>query len=268
MTMNGTAPVKAAIWARVSTTDQHTENQVHVLREWAQKRGFAVVAEFVTEDSAWGTNGAKGKEFDRQRRLLVRGAKQGDYQRVLIWALDRLSRRGIKDTIGVLEDLDDAGAVVCSHQEEWLETGDPRMRELIISVMAWMAQQESARRSERIRNGIARRRRDIEEGRIDGRIGGGKKGRKMPRVPLRANAAAGWEGEQGERRREALIARNKAGKSPAALQREALERQAAENITRLAPRKGQARPQAKPDRDKMLADITAAARAQEGENNA
>ena len=39
--MNGTStgPVKCAIWARVSTTDQHTENQLHVLREWAERRG-------------------------------------------------------------------------------------------------------------------------------------------------------------------------------------------------------------------------------------
>ena len=53
--MNGTStgPVKCAIWARVSTTDQHTENQLYVLREWAERRGYEVVREFIVEDSAW-----------------------------------------------------------------------------------------------------------------------------------------------------------------------------------------------------------------------
>jgi DNA invertase Pin-like site-specific DNA recombinase len=29
----GNGPRKAAIWARVSTDDQHTDNQLHVLRQ-------------------------------------------------------------------------------------------------------------------------------------------------------------------------------------------------------------------------------------------
>src|SRR5215469_318205 len=207
--MNDQAPVKAAIWARVSTTDQHTENQVHVLREWAAKRGFEVVTEFVTEDSAWKHGvGPKGKEFDWQRRLLVAGAKAGDYQRVLIWSLDRLSRRGIRDTIGVLEDLDDAGAVVCSHQQDWLETGDPRMRQLVISVMAWMAEMESAVRSERTKLGQERARR---EGKT---IGGSRPGRKQNKTGQRLVAKAGWEGETGEARKAGLIAKNIARGDP------------------------------------------------------
>jgi len=43
----------AAIWARVSGADQHTENQLATLRAWAERRGLDVTAEFITEDSAW-----------------------------------------------------------------------------------------------------------------------------------------------------------------------------------------------------------------------
>lgn len=188
--MNGTQPVKCALWARVSSTDgsQTTENQLFVLREWAARRGFEVAREFITEDSAWASgNGAKGKEFDRQRTELKAGAKRGEYSRVLIWSLDRLSRRGIKDTIGILDDLADAGAIVCSHQETWTETTDRRMQELIISVMSWMAEMESSRRSERIKAGMARAKREVAaeiaagrvpEKRVGGRVAGKKDRRK------------------------------------------------------------------------------------------
>ena len=44
---------KAAIWARVSTSDQHTGNQLDHLRKIAAAKGLEIAAEFVTEDSAW-----------------------------------------------------------------------------------------------------------------------------------------------------------------------------------------------------------------------
>jgi len=38
-------PQKAAIYARVSTPDQHVETQLYQLRELAARRGFEVVQE-------------------------------------------------------------------------------------------------------------------------------------------------------------------------------------------------------------------------------
>jgi putative DNA-invertase from lambdoid prophage Rac len=147
--------MKAAIWARVSTAEQTTAGQLAELRRWAAARGLDVAAEFVTEDSAWQT-GRKGAEFERQRDALVNGARLGQYQVVLVWALDRLSRKGILDTLGTLRQLYDVGADVWSHQEPWLLTTEPRMRELLISFMAWMAEQESARKSERVKLAMQR----------------------------------------------------------------------------------------------------------------
>ena len=145
-------PVRCAIWARVSTADQHTENQLAELREWAQARGLEVAAEFITEDSAWNTNGAKGKQFDKTRAALVDGAKAGQYTVVLVWAIDRLSRKGIEDTLATLRRLSDAGCTVWSRRESWAEDlKDPHMRELFISIAAWVAKMESDRRSERVR---------------------------------------------------------------------------------------------------------------------
>jgi DNA invertase Pin-like site-specific DNA recombinase len=149
---------RCAIWARVSTTDQHTENQLAQLRAWAQARGLEVTDEFVTEDSAWQSGNGKGEQFDKARKALIDGARLGKYGVVLVWAIDRLSRKGIEDTLAIMRRLYSCGADIWSHQEGWLETAEPHMRELLVSFMAWMAAQESARRSERIRAGLARRR--------------------------------------------------------------------------------------------------------------
>jgi DNA invertase Pin-like site-specific DNA recombinase len=178
----GTGPRTAAIWARVSTEEQHTENQLHVLRQWAADRGFTVTAEFITEDSAWSRNGGKGEEFDRQREALIRGAHLGQYKVVLIWALDRLSRRGYRDLDSLMGKLAADNCEVLSHQEEWITNTGP-FGELIRHMLALSSEQESSRRSERIKLGMARVQREIDADLAAGktptkRIGGRKPGSK------------------------------------------------------------------------------------------
>lgn len=180
-----------AIWARVSTTEQFSANQLAELRAWAEARGFAVAEEFVTEDSAWdGHNGAKGKQFDAARAALLEGARRGRYAVVLTWAIDRLSRKGIEDTLATMRRLSESGCTVWSRQESWTEDlKNPHMRELFLAISAWMAKMESDRRSERIKAGLARRK---AEGRSVGRQVGAVD--KKPRK--RSGYVARWERER------------------------------------------------------------------------
>jgi DNA invertase Pin-like site-specific DNA recombinase len=178
----GTGPRTAAIWARVSTEEQHTENQLHVLRQWAADRGFTVTAEFITEDSAWSRNGGKGEEFDRQREALIRGAHLGQYKVVLLWALDRLSRRGYPDLSAIMERLATYDCDVLSHQEEWLTNLGP-YGDIARHMLALQSEQASSRSSERIKLGMARVQREIDADLAAGkiptkRIGGRKPGSK------------------------------------------------------------------------------------------
>lgn len=53
-----------------------------------------------------------------------------------------------------------AGTAVWSLKEPWTETADPRMAELPAALYAWMAAEESRRRSERTRAGLGRRKRE------------------------------------------------------------------------------------------------------------
>lgn len=181
-----------AIWARVSTEDQHAANQLGVLRGWAANRGMTVTAEYVTEDSGWQQGNGKGREFDKARLAMEHDARLGRWDVLLVWAVDRLSRRGIEDTLGAMRQLYGYGLEVWSHQESWLVTSEPKMRELLVAFMAWLAEQESARRSERIKAGVARRK---AEGLPVGRQAGSKD--KKPRK--RSAYYAAWE-DGGARR--------------------------------------------------------------------
>ncbi|MGB2855707.1 MAG: recombinase family protein, partial [Dehalococcoidia bacterium] len=45
--------MKCCIYCRVSTSEQELENQLLVLTEWAEQRGFQVVKVYQEEESAW-----------------------------------------------------------------------------------------------------------------------------------------------------------------------------------------------------------------------
>lgn len=174
---------KCAIWRRVSTAEQDLENQ-GVLQKWAADRGLTIVREYAITDSAWSRNNGKGREFDAARADMLNRARMGEFQVVLIWATDRLSRRGIKDTIGTLEQFHDYGCDVWSNQEQWLTTvGDSW--QLVVSILAWMAQQESQRRSERMKASIATRKAAGKK------VGRGHAPDKKPRK--RSGYVATWE---------------------------------------------------------------------------
>jgi DNA invertase Pin-like site-specific DNA recombinase len=159
-----------AIWARVSTHDQETQNQLRELEEWAARRGFDVFTIYEAEASAF--NGEVRPLMDQA----MHDARLGRYEILLCWALDRISREGVEATLSLLRRFREQGVMVWSLKESWTETSDPRMAELLNSLFAWMAAEESRRRSERIRAGIERRK---AEGKPVGRQAGAKD--KKPR---------------------------------------------------------------------------------------
>jgi DNA invertase Pin-like site-specific DNA recombinase len=101
-------PSRCAIWARVSTEEQESGNQLPELRQWAARRGLAVAAEYVIDGaSAW-----KGEHRDQLAAALA-DARLGRYDVLLVWALDRMDREGVESTLGLLRRFHEAGAPVC-----------------------------------------------------------------------------------------------------------------------------------------------------------
>jgi DNA invertase Pin-like site-specific DNA recombinase len=140
---------RAALYVRVSTDEQTSKNQERELRVWAQRRGETVVK--VYRDDGVSGNHRDGKGL----KEMFEGAHRREFDIVLFWALDRLTRGGIQRTFEVLARIVHSGARYKSHQEEWL-SDDPDIAEYQIAALAWAAKQEHRRNSERTKAGMAR----------------------------------------------------------------------------------------------------------------
>lgn len=160
--------MKAAIYVRVSTSEQEAANQLPDLEGYAKRRRFEVVGVYSENETAW----KAGHQAELAR--LIEDARKGKFEVVLVWALDRLSREGALAILSLVDKLKRYGARVISYQESWTEApGD--LADILYAITGWVARMESQRRSERTRAGLERARR---EGKPIGKRGPDKKKRK------------------------------------------------------------------------------------------
>src|SRR3954470_12867620 len=144
---------RIAIYGRVSTDDgrQDATNQLIELREFADRSGWEIVHEYVDK--------ASGKTAERpQFRRMFEDAAKRRFELVLFWALDRLSREGVSETLNHLNKLTAYGVDWRSYQESYLDSCGP-FKDVVISLMATLAKQERLRISERTKAGLQRARR-------------------------------------------------------------------------------------------------------------
>jgi DNA invertase Pin-like site-specific DNA recombinase len=141
--------IRAAIYARVSTADQHASNQVQELRRYCEARGWAVVAEHVD-------NGVSGAAESRPALDTLRtGAKRRQFDAVVIWSLDRLGRN-LKHLITLLDEFHAVGVSFIS-LKEGLDWTTPAGR-LQAQLLGMISEFERARIAERVKLGMARAR--------------------------------------------------------------------------------------------------------------
>ena len=92
--------MRVALYARVSTTNgQSPEMQLAELREYASRRGFRVVGEYVDE----GVSGSKESRPELNR--LMADAHRRKFDAVLCWKIDRFGR-SLRHLVNSLADLD------------------------------------------------------------------------------------------------------------------------------------------------------------------
>jgi DNA invertase Pin-like site-specific DNA recombinase len=139
--------MKAAIYARVSTTDQTCENQLLELRQYCKARGWSIWAEFID-------NGVSGSK-DRRPALddLLAHARRRRFDALVCWRLDRLGR-SLRHLVTTLGDLHDLGIGFIS-LGEGIDLGTPAGR-LQLHILAALAEFERSRIQERVRAGLAR----------------------------------------------------------------------------------------------------------------
>lgn len=146
--MNATAKKRVAIYARVSTLEkgQDPETQLLELREFAQRRGFEITEEYVDY--------ASGKtEHREQYKAMLDLVRKRQIEVVLVWRYDRFAR-STQALVNALNEFRSLGVDFISYQEN-IDTTTPQ-GELIFSIMASLAQFESALISERVKAGMAR----------------------------------------------------------------------------------------------------------------
>jgi len=170
-----TNPTQVAVYLRVSTAAQDAANQVPDVERLCAARGWTIAHRYVETVS-----GAAPKRPELER--LLADAHAGRFSVLVVWSLDRLSRRGIAEVASIVKRLDASGVALVSVREAWADTSGP-VRELLVAVMAWVAEQERARLHERL---SAARARLEKEGRSWGRPlrGLGQKDRERGVKPL------------------------------------------------------------------------------------
>ena len=152
--------MRTAIYARVSTKDgrQDSENQLRQLRAFAETQGWIVIHEYVDR--------ASGKRSDREQfRRMFESASRREFDCLLFWSLDRLSREGTVETLNHLQRLTGYGINYRSFTEQYLDSTGI-FKEAVIGILAAVAKQERVRLSERTIAGLQRAK---AQGRVGGR---------------------------------------------------------------------------------------------------
>ena len=141
--------MKVAIYVRVSTDKQELDSQLRPLLTFAKKRGYRIVR--VYKDVASGKNG------DRVAlKKLLQAAYQKEFDAIVVWALDRLSREGMYKTVSLIETLSRNGVEVVSYTEPYLDTTNQLAKDILLAVISALARAEREKISDRTRAGLER----------------------------------------------------------------------------------------------------------------
>ena len=138
---------------RVSTNEQHTENQKAAI----EKAGYVIAREFIDQ----GESGTKAAIERKGLSELLSYVREGDT--VVVYALDRLGRN-TADVLNTIDTLTKRGARLVILQQQF-DTATPAGK-LALTMFAAFAEFEIGLRKERQREGIERAR---KEGKYQGR---------------------------------------------------------------------------------------------------
>jgi len=142
---------KVALYARVSTDGQSTENQLRELRAAIARHDWTIVAEYVDR----GVSGAKGRKDRPRFDALLHGVTRKEFDMVAAWSVDRLGR-SLQDLVGFLGDLQSKKVDLYLHQQA-LDTSTPSGKAMF-GMLGVFAEFERTIIQERVKAGLARAR--------------------------------------------------------------------------------------------------------------
>jgi DNA invertase Pin-like site-specific DNA recombinase len=140
---------RAAIYLRVSTSKQDTENQRRELEVVAARSSWQIVK--VYEDA--GISGAKGRDKRPGMDSMLKAVNAKEFEIVAAWSVDRLGR-SLTDLLGILQGLHDKGVDLFLHQHG-LDTSTTAGKAMF-QMLGVFAEFEGGIIRERVNAGLAR----------------------------------------------------------------------------------------------------------------
>ena len=138
--------MKTAIYARVSSSNgQDPEMQLRELREYCERRGWEIAAEFVDA----GFSGAKDSRPELNR--LLAEAHRRQFDAVVVWKFDRFAR-SVSHLLRTLETFRSLGIEFVSLSEQ-VDTSTPTGK-MVFTVLGAVAELERSLITERVRAGL------------------------------------------------------------------------------------------------------------------
>ena len=142
---------RVAIYLRVSTSKQDTENQLRELSAVADRSGWEIWK--VYEDA--GISGAKGRDQRPGLEAMMKAVNAREFDMVATWSVDRLGR-SLTDLLGILQDLQEKGVDLFLHQQG-LDTSTTAGKAMF-QMLGVFAEFERGIIRERVNAGLARAR--------------------------------------------------------------------------------------------------------------
>jgi DNA invertase Pin-like site-specific DNA recombinase len=140
--------VKTAIYARVSTDEQTTDNQVIELKKVAERNGWEIEAIYADTIS-----GAKSKR--PQLDKLMKAIMRKEIDMVMVWSVDRLGR-SLQHLTTLLSDIHSKGVDLYLHQQG-IDTTTPSGK-MMFQMCGVFAEFERSLIRERVMAGLERAR--------------------------------------------------------------------------------------------------------------
>jgi DNA invertase Pin-like site-specific DNA recombinase len=140
---------RVAIYLRVSTSKQDTENQRRQLKGVADRSGWQIIK--VYEDA--GISGAKGRDKRPGLNAMLKAVNAKEFDMVAAWSVDRLGR-SLTDLLGILQGLHDKGVDLFLHQQG-LDTSTTAGKAMF-QMLGVFAEFERGIIRERVNAGLAR----------------------------------------------------------------------------------------------------------------
>jgi len=142
---------RVAIYLRVSTSKQDTENQLRELSAVADRSGWDIWK--IYEDA--GISGAKGRDKRPGLDAMMKAVNAKQFDMVAAWSVDRLGR-SLTDLLGILQDLKEKGVDMFLHQQG-LDTSTTAGKAMF-QMLGVFAEFERGIIRERVNAGLARAR--------------------------------------------------------------------------------------------------------------